>query len=303
MRRLSELHALAVSLPIALAGCVGIPAPADQDLATDGSPGTLDASGSVPADAADLVPVGGSLECPGDPVDPFGSAFHIRKATDSYAKIDDSQHTGLDLSGSFTIEAWVAISEQFESANTYGIVTKDDYGSGSRGYTWYMDRPNSTTEVHARVAQPGNARGSEMVWSLASSDVGQWHHFALRFNIDQTTVADSLELFVDGVRLGGVLGNAEIDQEQISDSDAAFVIGAWPISGVGAQHFLGAIDDVRVWSYPRTAEEIATRRFTVLTGSEEGLVGYWPLDGDFLDKGPNENHLGPTNPDFCAGPQ
>jgi hypothetical protein len=39
----------------------------------------------------------------------------------------------------------------------------------------------------------------------------------------------------------------------------------------------GWIDDVRLWDDVRTASELSVNKFLTLTGSESGLVGYWPM--------------------------
>jgi len=44
------------------------------------------------------------------------------------------------------------------------------------------------------------------------------------------------------------------------------------------QHLAGCIDEVRVWSAVRSAEQIRDNMYRSLSGAEEGLAGYWPLD-------------------------
>jgi hypothetical protein len=65
-------------------------------------------------------------------------------------------------------------------------------------------------------------------------------------------------------------GQALVDQ---------LVIGALLGSGGSStQHLSGSIDEVRVWNQVRRPEQIADNMYRSLTGGEEGLVGYWPLD-------------------------
>src|SRR5205814_1470436 len=42
--------------------------------------------------------------------------------------------------------------------------------------------------------------------------------------------------------------------------------------------FGGALDDMRVWSVPRSAQDISDNMSTELAGSEPGLAGYWKLN-------------------------
>jgi hypothetical protein len=44
------------------------------------------------------------------------------------------------------------------------------------------------------------------------------------------------------------------------------------------QCLLGCIDEVRVWNTVRSPEEIRDNMYRALSGAEEGLAGYWPLD-------------------------
>ena len=56
------------------------------------------------------------------------------------------------------------------------------------------------------------------------------------------------------------------------------------IGGAPGNHsFLGDLRDVRIWSGMRSDEDIATNYWRHLTGREEGLLGYWPLDQDTGD--------------------
>jgi hypothetical protein len=50
--------------------------------------------------------------------------------------------------------------------------------------------------------------------------------------------------------------------------------------------FAGIIDELRIWKQRRTDEQIEDNRYRYLLGSEEGLVGYWPLNEDEIKKDP-----------------
>ena len=42
--------------------------------------------------------------------------------------------------------------------------------------------------------------------------------------------------------------------------------------------FNGLIDEVLLWNFARTEAEIQSIMNSILTGKEEGLVGYWNFD-------------------------
>ena len=57
-------------------------------------------------------------------------------------------------------------------------------------------------------------------------------------------------------------------------------------------HLNGCPDD-RIWNVARTPEQIAANYTNRLTGTEEGLVGYWPLKDSLI----NPIDTGPFNLD------
>ena len=56
----------------------------------------------------------------------------------------------------------------------------------------------------------------------------------------------------------------------------------------GGSFHNGQISDVRIWNVARTPAEIQANYTNRLTGTEPGLVGYWPLTGTIspIDTGP-----------------
>jgi hypothetical protein len=46
----------------------------------------------------------------------------------------------------------------------------------------------------------------------------------------------------------------------------------------GNEGFSGIIDEVRIWNYARTEQQIQDWMYNSLMGSESGLVGYWNFD-------------------------
>lgn len=95
---------------------------------------------------------------------------------------------------------------------------------------------------------------------------GAWHHVAL--------VVDSSggKLFLDGALVGssswtGVAG--------ASSSSQALLIGTYYTY---PQHFVGAIDEVTIWSRALASSEVQSLKNLPLAGTETGLIAYWRLD-------------------------
>ena len=59
-------------------------------------------------------------------------------------------------------------------------------------------------------------------------------------------------------------------------------------SSLSPGYLNGRLSDLRIWNVARTPEQIAENYTNRLTGTEEGLVGYWPFNGTLnpVDSGP-----------------
>ncbi len=107
-----------------------------------------------------------------------------------------------------------------------------------------------------------------------SNDVGygrdlnnnQWHHLAAVHANGVT------KIFVDGV----MVGSANESLYDINSLDRISAIGA-QFDG-RSSNFDSIVDEVRVWSIVRTADQIQANMNRRLAGTEPGLIGYWHLD-------------------------
>ncbi|MEQ8546343.1 MAG: LamG-like jellyroll fold domain-containing protein, partial [Cyclobacteriaceae bacterium] len=92
-----------------------------------------------------------------------------------------------------------------------------------------------------------------------------WYHVA--FNIS----GSNTEVFVNGVSVGFTgFGMSSITGEPL-------LIGS-PGSTNPTEFFSGEIDEVRVWNYERTAQEISDNVYSTLIGNESGLIANYRFD-------------------------
>ena len=102
-----------------------------------------------------------------------------------------------------------------------------------------------------------------------------WNHIAFTFDGERT------KLFVNGE-------NVHISQDLSGDLPTQI-----PIKYLG-KGFYGKIDELRIWNYARSRNEILQNMNVQLNGDEEGLLAYYPMDTDenwrIIDKTDNENH-------------
>lgn len=203
---------------------------------------------------------------------PFAASTKVAgfsQVSEQYAYILDASQTGLDLATTFTIEAWVKFTN---TTDVQPIVAKDDdVDISTRSYLFYI----TSGQLHALVC---NGVGYDLYNYPVNLQTGSWHHYALTCNVGNAS-ATTFEFFVDGVSVGN--GTAVI-----SDNIATIQNTTTPVS-IGARYgeeeapkdfFEGFLDEVRIWNVVRTPTEIANNYNIELTGSETGLVAYYPFE-------------------------
>jgi len=218
----------------------------------DGRGGTDVGEVSVTVNAVNDAPVitaptGGALRFDGN------AANHVQVAHDA------------DLSGSsWTVEAWVTTTDADSQFNR--VVTKPVGG----GQTYSLVVRNG--EAHIRFDDA--SIGQQFVQAGFVAD-GQPHHIAGVFD----NAGNTLSLYVDGQLTGSIATSATPRQgtEELN-------IGRFN-DGFG-QGFVGDVSEVRVWSAPRSATEIAASFDQVLdSANEPDLALYMTFDPTFAEPG------------------
>ena len=119
-----------------------------------------------------------------------------------------------------------------------------------------------------------------------------WYHIAGAFD------GSVMKLYVNGS-----LQATETYNGDVTPGDGvALLIGdnpTWP-----NRYFQGKLDEIRIWSVNRTAEEILNNMAVELNGNEAGLVAYYPMNegsGTVVgDASGNENNGTMLNMDETA---
>ncbi|MBW2268712.1 MAG: serine hydrolase [Deltaproteobacteria bacterium] len=204
---------------------------------------------------------------------------------DQYVVIPDDPITGLDGAAQASFSAWIRPIDL--GHQNQGRILDKGGGSGiGSGYSLLLNpsgglnlNVNSSIGDWSASSQPG----------VVSLDV--WQHVAAVYDGTLGNVA----FYVNGIAAGSeemeplttIVGNSEELRIGIRATDQK-------------REFHGDIDEVRIWNLARTQQEIAADMTLALTGSEAGLVGYYPLDAatgqTTADLTSNANHgsLGST---------
>lgn len=145
----------------------------------------------------------------------------------------------LDLS-SFSIAAWVKITETDTPDNNWEIMEK-------YGCYWLNVRDGSQGHI-VRFAFSNNGTPVQCDSPTAFPRDGTWHHLAGTFN------GTILRLYIDGVQVSTLSSTAAPVQ-----NDLALSVGAKTQTGVAVSNYMqGALADVRVYNGALTAAEVAS---------------------------------------------
>ncbi|MCF8371497.1 MAG: choice-of-anchor D domain-containing protein [Bacteroidales bacterium] len=177
-----------------------------------------------------------------------------------YVEILDNP--SLDLEGnSMSVEAWVNVYSLTSTSQC--VIGKIDWSTTT---DWsYNMHITSTGALHFNVANTNNE-----TFPTYSGDIIQpntWYHVVGTYD------GAFVRLYVDGVEVGVRYAYGNIRQNSYP-----LHIGAWH-SG-GPNYFKGEIDELRIWDYALTSEEIQTRANTSLGGIDPGLAAYWNFNYD-----------------------
>jgi|GEM_PF-6567004 len=216
---------------------------------------------SLPSDASFLF------------VSPQSNSFQDNSDTDDnytirLRPVENINNYALDFNGSsnvrvpharelnpenLTVEAWVKARSYPDYAS---VLTKSstDYWESGYGLSNYNNGPdinffiNTWDQTFVRDTIPPN----------------QWTHVAATYD------GSVISLYINGQ-----LEDTTHYSEEIDHSEGPLYIGM----GQGNYYWDGIIEEVRIWDHTRMQSEIASAYKTTLTGNENGLVAYYPMDG------------------------
>ncbi len=195
----------------------------------------------------------------------------VPTATDYMAVPDDYS---LDLTNQFTLEAWVNVS--IETEVDQAIVSK----RRSVGGTSYALRIGKGYVVLGMNNDTGDGFGINFaVTSAREIEPGSWYHVAATYDGAEGAV------FANGVRKA----KAAVTMTLVN-SMLPLIIGQEALPG-DPRPFLGQIDEVRIWNRALSESEIRANMYSVLSGQEPNLVGYWNFnDSTAKDGSLYKNH-------------
>ncbi|MFZ2898546.1 MAG: LamG-like jellyroll fold domain-containing protein, partial [Saprospiraceae bacterium] len=169
---------------------------------------------------------------------------------DDYVALASSPVTG---NADFTVEAWF-LSQDDDGLSTCSGNFERLIGIGGTRL--------EVGECDGIFTLYSNQSGT--ISSSVNTGDGNWHHFAVVKN------GINVKVYIDG--------NEEINFNNggpVFSLASPFRIGRWPGGGAFDQNWEGKIDEVRIWSIPRTAGEIAATMNLEINATYPGLISYY----------------------------
>ncbi len=187
------------------------------------------------------------------------------------------------------LHAQVAPSEvaiSFDGVNSYidtGVSAADMGIEGDAAKTveaWVFTRQ---FDMHRGVFSLGDRATGEDFSLITRDDTDQWRVVFWAMDVDFSHPTDNQWVHLALVYTGDdavVFANGEEiarDSRGIdTDPDGTFQIGRW--RDAGDSYFDGKACEVRVWDRALTGDEIRENMDITISGNEDGLAGYWPLN-------------------------
>ncbi len=171
-------------------------------------------------------------------------ALFTRANTESLSITDGSQ-SGLDLSGSFTISAWVKF---VSSNNDHCIAGKWQETGNQRSYLFHG---SANSPFGLNISNDGTTNATKFdFWNGTTTPInGVWYHVVAVY-----VASTGAKIYINGVDDAATRSSGQA-QSTVFNGTAEFALGIQSI-GSNFELFDGNLQDVIVWSVALSAAEV-----------------------------------------------
>lgn len=211
---------------------------------------------------------------------PFGAWLTMSPGyPTSHGYVRIPANAALNPTGSFTFEAWVAITNNPAGEDCRSIAGKNYLQAWWIGLCTVSGKPT----LRSYLKGGGSARNGGQI------EPGRWTHVAVVFDGSQRFHY-----------INGELAATFAEAGPLGVSGSEMRIG----SDVSWEHTpTGAIDEVRLWNVARTQAQIRENMDNEITAAQAGLIAVWSLDGNAQDViGPHDGSLQGSGVGFLTFP-
>ncbi len=224
--------------------------------------------------------VGGSEVC----IAPSPNDALLLDGVGGFVEIPNRPAFNFDTADDFTIEVWLKYSG-----------TAGPSGPAQASILEMGDNRGTAIPFALRTglrSDPGKLvllrEGGGIIRSVGSTrndlNDNTWHHVA----VVHDGAAKSFTMYIDGAQ------DATATYTTLGSTKNAYPLYFGRRGNLATSWYGGQMDEVRIWNEARTAADIQATMRMPLAGSEDGLVGYWPLElrsGDLIvDLTPNASY-------------
>ena len=163
---------------------------------------------------------------------------------DDYIDVGSDKRLALYRSD-FTITAWIKI-KQYQDSYVNAILSNRN---GSTGSLFFVRGESDSSNKRKLCFDTNQTGGERMAYGTTQIGLDKWHHIAVKFKYNGLNENRAV-LYVDGVPESITTNMSDI----VDSSSASMLIGY--DRGSSNYNFNGYIDDVRIYSYGLTTDEI-----------------------------------------------
>lgn len=224
----------------------------------------------------------------------FGSAIDF----DGYGDYANTLNDPYFLTPNGTLEAWVKVrSITAQIGNVFFEKNEEQWNKGD----FYIFFETTSGKIKARIQ---SFPSKPPIQADIASDMSFWNSYNIWAHVAFTWGSNGMRMFING----DLQTNHNSVRNSAMNNTCNFYVGADGYmlhngSYVVSNFFDGQIDELRIWNYQKTSDEIISLWDSPLdsayfTTIDSGLVGYWRFD-DLEDLGINND--GPDDVrDFSA---
>lgn len=232
----------------------------------DNGQGTASLDGTLTNGAAVVATTSDHIRADEAPL--IGPSGNIMDVADSGAR-DDMNTTF--AAGTFplavTMEAWVNFDRANTQDNFMALLTQGDGGITGKDNPRFVLYKDTAGKLHFWLQDDDGSHGAVIGTSSKVIDTDVWYHIAATYD----TATDQAILYLNGEN---VASGTVTDFTIHSGATALFAAGS-DNGGIG---FDGQMDNVRVWSAARTADQVREGMTQSYDYDTSGLIGQYTFD-------------------------
>ncbi|TXC81599.1 LamG-like jellyroll fold domain-containing protein, partial [Luteibaculum oceani] len=164
-------------------------------------------------------------------------------------------------SGDFTLEAWI-----YPHSGGSRTIFSKGHGSGGTNPDVYIFQYQSN---RLALYLGNTSSGGQWQYSNSTFSTNQWTHVAVSYDYSNGQATFYINGQADGTKTFTNAPTYAGDQNSLFIGKQGY--------GCNCNYFDGVIDEVRIWNKQKSATEIASEFQETLSGSESGLVAYFPF--------------------------